>query len=359
MGQYKKSTLTAAGERLVAQAIGGEIKLNITKVKTSNHQYPDGTNFKSLVDMDGIVQTMVGPKTAVYNDTLIQTRALFSNEEVKETYYIHNIGLYAMDGSEEVLFSISSATTPDEMPKYDGVAPTTCIYNIQNTISETSSVSLTINPAGYASIADIMELDEKKVDKTGDISETTINALDEPATDVQFPVPVAGESTKTFLGKVKKFFEDTKNWMTGVCLIGQIVNNCVTNNAKLPLSAAQGKVLMDLYTVLNTKITNNGIVDSYSGDAVINLDWVRAGTVVYKVLNGTCFVDFDITVKAITAVNTLIVSGLPTSTIVRHGRIAGWENGNISMPFYLNNTDIIANPCSAGRYAGCFSFSII
>ena len=260
MGQYKKSTLTAAGERLVAQAIGGEIKLNITKVKTSNHQYPDGTNFKSLVDMDGIVQTMVGPKTAVYNDTLIQTRALFSNEEVKETYYIHNIGLYAMDGSEEVLFSISSATTPDEMPKYDGVAPTTCIYNIQNTISETSSVSLTINPAGYASIADIMELDEKKVDKTGDISETTINTLDEPATDVQFPVPVAGESTKTFLGKVKKFFEDTKNWMTGVCLIGQIVNNCVTNNAKLPLSAAQGKVLMDLYTVLNTKINKKATI---------------------------------------------------------------------------------------------------
>ena len=252
MGQYKKSTLTAAGERLVAQAVGGEIKLYITKAKTSNHQYPDGTNFKSLVDMDGIVQTMVGPKTAVYNDTLIQTRALFSNEEVKETYYIHNIGLYAMDGSEEVLFSISSATTPDEMPKYDGVAPTTCIYNIQNTISETSSVSLTINPAGYASIADIMELDEKKVDKTGDISETTINALDEPATDVQFPVPVAGESTKTFLGKVKKFFEDTKNWMTGVCLIGSIVNNCVTDNARLPLSAAQGKALMDLYTVLNT-----------------------------------------------------------------------------------------------------------
>lgn len=271
MGQYKKSTLTAAGERLVAQAIGGEIKLNITKVKTSNHQYPDGTNFKSLVDMDGIVQTMVGPKTAVYNDTLIQTRALFSNEEVKETYYIHNIGLYAMDGSEEVLFSISSATTPDEMPKYDGVAPTTCIYNIQNTISETSSVSLTINPAGYASIADIMELDEKKVDKTGDISETTINALDEPATDVQFPVPVAGESTKTFLGKVKKFFEDTKNWMTGVCLIGQIVNNCVTDNAKLPLSAAQGKVLMDLYTVLNTNFNNKQ-----------NREWIYAATLSNK-----------------------------------------------------------------------------
>ncbi len=88
----------------------------------------------------------------------------------------------------------------------------------------------------------------------GDVSEMTVKTLGTITTE--FPVPVAGESTKTFLGKVKKFFEDTKNWMTGVCLIGQIVNNCVTNNAKLPLSAAQGKVLMDLYTVLNTNLSS-------------------------------------------------------------------------------------------------------
>ena len=102
--------------------------------------------------------------------------------------------------------------------------------------------------------ADIIDAEFKKrpVASGGDVSEMTVKTLETITTE--FPVPVAGESTKTFLGKVKKFFEDTKNWMTGVCLIGQIVNNCVTNNAKLPLSAAQGKVLMDLYTVLNTKI---------------------------------------------------------------------------------------------------------
>lgn len=33
---------------------------------------------------------------------------------------------------------------------------------------------------------------------------------------------------------------------------GSIVNNCVTDNAKLPLSAAQGKVLMDAVTKLNS-----------------------------------------------------------------------------------------------------------
>lgn len=57
-------------------------------------------------------------------------------------------------------------------------------------------------------------------------------------------------------GKLFTILSNIKAAFKGACLIGQIVNNCVTNNAKLPLSAAQGKVLMDLYTVLNTKITD-------------------------------------------------------------------------------------------------------
>lgn len=96
---------------------------------------------------------------------------------------------------------------------------------------------------------------KKKSDSAGgDISEMTIKTLDSITTD--FPIPEAGEKPREFLGKVKKFFVDTKNWMTGVCLIGSIVNNCVTDNARLPLSAAQGKVLMDLYTVLNTNLSS-------------------------------------------------------------------------------------------------------
>lgn len=110
----------------------------------------------------------------------------------------------------------------------------------------------------------------------GDVSEMTVKTLETITTE--FPVPVAGESTKTFLGKAKKFFEDTKNWMTGVCLIGQIVNNCVTNNAKLPLSAAQGKVLMDLYTVLNTNLNEGNLSFDYDNGLYYELE-VGADTV--------------------------------------------------------------------------------
>ncbi len=95
----------------------------------------------------------------------------------------------------------------------------------------------------------------KKADASGgDISETVITTV--KASQAEYPVPAAGDSAKTVLGKVQKFFADIRNWMKGVCLLGQIVNNCVTDNAKLPLSAAQGKVLMDLYNVLNTNQLN-------------------------------------------------------------------------------------------------------
>lgn len=57
-------------------------------------------------------------------------------------------------------------------------------------------------------------------------------------------------------GKLSAILSNMKAAFKGACLIGQIVNNCVTNNAKLPLSAAQGKALMDLYTQLNSDLSN-------------------------------------------------------------------------------------------------------
>ena len=101
------------------------------------------------------------------------------------------------------------------------------------------------------------ELDKDKVDSIGgDTADTLVSAFD--ASSDSFPVPAAKEKARTRWGKMKKFTEDFRNWMTGVCLIGQIVNNCVTDRTDLPLSAAQGKVLMDLYTVLNTKSSKIG-----------------------------------------------------------------------------------------------------
>ena len=148
-------------------------------------------------------------------------------------------------------------------------------------MKETKNLKLKIPEKNeYINIADINEnaekIDEelaKKADASGgDISETVITTVE--ASQDEYPVPAAGDSAKTVLGKVQKFFADIRNWMKGVCLLGQIVNNCVTDNAKLPLSAAQGKVLMDLYNVLNTNQKNTS--DKL---AALNSVYFQSGTV--------------------------------------------------------------------------------
>ena len=102
----------------------------------------------------------------------------------------------------------------------------------------------------------LKNLEDKKVDAAGgDTAETIVSDFETSAES--FPVPEAKEKAKTGWGKVKKFGEDFKAWMTGVCLLGHIVNNCVTNNPNLPLSAAQGKVLMGQFILCSIPSLRN------------------------------------------------------------------------------------------------------
>ena len=268
MGVCKKAIITDAGEALRARAVAGEASMQFSHAKTSTYVYPDGTDLTKLTDLQEIRQTVIPSNVQIANDTLISVRSLFGNEQINEAYLIQNVGVYATDGENEILFAVCQAITPDQMPAYDGVAPSSFIYNVQLTVSQAAQISLVVNTAGTATTQDVLELEQKKVNGNGgDISETVIAATEK--SQAEYPVPAAGDSAKTVLGKVQKFFGDLRNWMTGVCLLGQIVNNCVTDNAKLPLSAAQGKQLMDLYNVLNTnaKKVNNLTVKNvcYSG----------------------------------------------------------------------------------------------
>ena len=352
---FYKAVITSKGLALDAKIKAGQTTAAFTRVKLGDGTYGEQEDLKGATNLKNTRNEFGISSIKVIDENTVRIRIVTNNSSLNSGYYISELALFATDPDEgEILYSISLGV-PEKMdyqPSETEMFNATATIDMLTSISDAETANIQTGTGAAASAEDLAEL------------ETRIEGIETPEFDASGAVDgITGKTTllASFVTKMPlaKFMRNVVAGFKLVLYAGQIVNNCVTDNASLPLSAAQGKVLMDLYTVLNTKITNNGIVDSYSGDAVINLDWVRAGTVVYKVLNGTCFVDFDITVKAITAVNTLIVSGLPASTIVRHGRIAGWENGNISMPFYLNNTDIIANPCSAGRYAGCFSFSII
>jgi len=102
--------------------------------------------------------------------------------------------------------------------------------------------------------ADIIDAELKdRVPRTGDISNTQIMTFDTITGD--FPVPAAGETTRTVIGKIRKFIQDFNNFKTGILTVGMLVNNAVTNNSQLPVSAAVAKVLQDQITQTNSDLT--------------------------------------------------------------------------------------------------------
>lgn len=158
-----------------------------------------------------------------------------------QTYYPHMTGTTETDGGGDyargIVMCVRKGMSSGRW------TPWKYVYGVDYGEVETSTYGV---PAPHALL-----------DK-GDIAATRVGSF--TASAASYPVPAANDTMKVFGGKIAKFFGDIRNAATGACFIGQIVNNCVTNNAKLPLSAAQGKALMDLFTKLNsdfdTKLQN-------------------------------------------------------------------------------------------------------
>ena len=246
--EFIKQLVTESGQNLIAQALANEKPLIFTSAKTSSYAYPVGTNVPALTGLQDVVQSAIPSDSKVLNSNVAQVSVRFDNDGIDQAYLIQTIGLYAkIEDGEETLFSVTQATTPDKMPVQSDVSPSAYIYNIQHTVQNASQITLSVNPAGTATVQDVMEIENPEFDDSGTVSGIS-----------SFP---------DFLNLVKSkmnFFQFFRNFKAGMQFVlhaGQIVNNCVTDNAGLPLSAAQGKALMDKYTQLYSDLntTNNNL----------------------------------------------------------------------------------------------------
>ena len=90
-----------------------------------------------------------------------------------------------------------------------------------------------------------------------DIADQELEKLNNPTFedytgDTSVPAASAAIEELRSKSKLGVLLSNIKAAFKGACLIGHIVNNCVTDRSDLPLSAAQGKALMDAVNVLNT-----------------------------------------------------------------------------------------------------------
>lgn len=241
MGVYKAAVVTESGQNLIAQAFTSEKKLIFTSAKTSSYSYPAGTNISALTGLQDVVQSVIPSGTKTIGGNVAQVTVRFDNDSIDQAYLIQTIGLYAkIEDGEEILFSVTQATVPDEMPVHSEVSPSAYIYNIQSTVQNASQITITVNPTGAASVQDFLDIQNPTFDDSGTSEEIS-----------SFP-----EFLDTVKSKMNffQFFRNLKAGLQFVLHVGSIVNNCVTDNPNLPLSAAQGKALQDQLATLNSNL---------------------------------------------------------------------------------------------------------
>lgn len=276
MGVYRAAIVTENGQNLIAQALANEKPLIFTSAKTSSYSYPVGTDVPALTGLQDVVQSVLPFDSKVLGGNVAQVSVRFDNDGVDQTYRIETIGLYAkIEGGAETLFSVTQATTPDEMPVQSDISPSAYIYNIQHTVQNASQITLTVNPAGTATVQDIMDIESPEFDDSG-----TVEGIS------SFP-----SFLETMKSKMNffQFFRNLKAGLQFVLHAGQIVNNCVTDNTGLPLSAAQGKVLKDLIDTTNNNLSNirNTVRVPISIHTGINILTLDPGIYDYEDLNAS------------------------------------------------------------------------
>src|SRR5699024_2723228 len=145
------------------------------------YAYPQGTNISGLTDLQDIVQTEMPFSAQVFNETMIQVSVRLDNSQVAEAYLIQTLGIYAQIGNEPaVLFAVIEATTQDQMPAQSAVSPSAFIYNIRITVQQATSISVSVNPSGTATVQDILDLQQQINDRVqaigGNVSDTVSDA---------------------------------------------------------------------------------------------------------------------------------------------------------------------------------------
>lgn len=190
------TVITKKGLQLIAKLMASGTALTFTRVSVGTGSVPAGYDPGSMTDlnnykMDGSISScsFLGDEASI----IMQISSL----GVEVGFTITETGLFATDPDEgEILYSYLDLSKD---PQY--------VYEENSAISKFVEMTLVVKVGTVERVT--AQLNPRSLlTRDGDISDTSINEL-EPI-DTKYPVPAAGETAKVFMGKVKKYIEDTK-----------------------------------------------------------------------------------------------------------------------------------------------------
>jgi hypothetical protein len=180
VGVFNPSILTEKGRALVAKAVMGVCDITFTKIAVSESHLTGDLRY--LTDIGAVKQSANVSSVTRTGDIHVKVGAGFSNEALSAGYYIRNLGLFAQDPDEgEILYSVSVAdereAVADWMPSASSIGVSSIVVDMYTSVANTASVTLTVDPAGLATAAQITEVNMHLAALDNTITTTTEKTL--------------------------------------------------------------------------------------------------------------------------------------------------------------------------------------
>lgn len=159
--EFSTFTITNKGQALMAKLLIGTGKMAFTSIRTSSTTYAPG-DLAGLTALSNIKQVAPISEAVMVNNVSVRIRGAINNSGLVAGYNIQTIGIYATDPDEgEILYAVARALTSGYMPPNNGVTSSGANFDFILTVASASSVTLEIDPAGVATLTDVLLLENE------------------------------------------------------------------------------------------------------------------------------------------------------------------------------------------------------
>lgn len=153
MASIKRTGITDKGKDLITREIAGITELTFTKISASSNKLADTVNLETLINIDGVKQTVNVSKVEKIGTSQIKVTATFNNSGLMNGYSMETLGIYAKDtAGTEVLFAVTVAGTADFMPATNGINLSTVTVELIFNLSNTDNISLSVDASALVTV---------------------------------------------------------------------------------------------------------------------------------------------------------------------------------------------------------------
>ncbi len=181
MADYKSGyILTDKGKALQAKVEAGTTTLKLTKMEIGSGTVSSLDEYRTRTSLISVRAGMI-PSDVSSNGSMCQVTATLSSETIEEGFDANELGLYATDDGNEILYCVSYDENPSYVPgKYDGAATKT-EFSLLIAFSDAAKIELTL-PTDSQGVLELIQNAEVSAAKAATNAENS-QSLAEAAAD--------------------------------------------------------------------------------------------------------------------------------------------------------------------------------